>query len=146
MVIVAARTARQKRQQQQESAAYALPDGIEFILNAPLNTNFRCEGPGYFADVDNNCQIFHICDAQTNADGSTDLRQYTFACGNQTIFNQFSLTCATPDESVPCESAPQFYRLNERIGQPQVLLHQEEDLTEYARYVPARAPARTRRA
>ncbi|XP_074597548.1 uncharacterized protein LOC141852439 [Brevipalpus obovatus] len=125
-----------------DSAAYALPDGSEFLLSAPLNTNFRCENAGYFADIDNNCQIFHVCDAQTYPDGTQELRQYTFVCGNQTIFNQFSLTCASPEESVPCEQAPQFYRLNERIGQPQVLFHQEEDVAEFARYAPQRAPRR----
>ena len=134
-MVVAARTVRQKRQ-----VTYGLPDGIELILNSPLSTNFRCENAGYFADVDNNCQIFHICDAQTNPSGQTELRQYTFACGNQTIFNQFSLTCALPEDSVPCELAPQFYRLNERIGQPQTLLHQEEDLNDFLRSVPSRNP------
>ena len=62
-----------------DSAAYALPDGSEFLLSGPLSTNFRCENAGYFADIDNNCQIFHVCDAQTYPDGTSELRQYTLS-------------------------------------------------------------------
>lgn len=76
------------------------------------------------------------------ADGSgADLRQYSFMCGNQTIFNQFSMTCATREESLPCEYAPEFFELNKRVqeGRPDVLLHTEDDIIRLASYTEKRA-------
>ncbi|KAL3170044.1 hypothetical protein MRX96_015116 [Rhipicephalus microplus] len=37
--------------------SYSLPDGSEFIVGL-LKTSFRCRANGYFADVDNDCQVF----------------------------------------------------------------------------------------
>lgn len=54
--------------------------------------------------------------------------QYTFACGNKTLFNQFSLTCAHEAESLPCESSKEFFYLNERIGKEKELIHTDSDL------------------
>lgn len=54
--------------------------------------------------------------------------QYTFACGNKTQFNQFSLTCAHESESLPCESSKEFFYLNDRIGKEKALLHTDEDI------------------
>ncbi|XP_053207425.1 U-scoloptoxin(01)-Er1a-like [Panonychus citri] len=135
IVAVCARNVREKRQ----ANTLLLPDGIEFILNAPLVSKFRCEAAGYYADIDNNCQLFHICDASTNPRGVAEIRQYTFACGNQTIFNQLTLTCSTPEESIPCEIAPQFYAINSKLGLEKTPLHTEEDLTNAAQYIPSRA-------
>ncbi|XP_064467359.1 uncharacterized protein LOC135378296 [Ornithodoros turicata] len=101
---------RSKRQ------AYELPDGSHLLLYRPLSPTFRCPGDGYYADVDNNCQIFHVCHTVTRPDGSSQFQQYSFLCGNQTVFNQLSLTCAHPEDAVPCQSAPDFFYLNSYIG------------------------------
>ncbi|KAL1429617.1 hypothetical protein MTO96_015996 [Rhipicephalus appendiculatus] len=45
---------RMKRQ------TYSLPHGSELLLE-PLTTRFICRHDGYFADVDNNCRVYHIC-------------------------------------------------------------------------------------
>lgn len=149
-IVYAGSLVRNKRQ----SGNFLLPDGAEFILSKSIDNSFVCSDEGIYADTNNNCQIFHVCHItgklfkQTNKknyfqhhfkyfnqftenpDGSADLRQYSFLCGNQTIFNQFSLTCATPEESVPCEYAPEFYDLNKRVqeGRADVLLHNEADI------------------
>ena len=45
-----------------------------------------------------------------------------------TVFNQFSMTCTTAEESIPCESSKEFLYLNERIGKEKELLHTDADV------------------
>jgi len=122
---------RSKRQSQ----AWQLPDGAELLLSNPLRTGFQCTNDGYFADVENACQVFHVCHAQTDPEGRPIMNHWSFLCGNQTVFNQLTLTCAFEEEAVPCESSPQFFGLNERIGQPNVLFLEDNDIAQgYALY------------
>ncbi|XP_043190283.1 U-scoloptoxin(01)-Er1a-like isoform X1 [Amphibalanus amphitrite] len=93
--------------------AYELSDGADSIV-PNLVQSFSCDGRayGYYADVSNDCQLFHICVPVLGADGevlSTD--QYSFLCGNQTIFDQATLTCNYPVDSLPCEDAESMYSL-----------------------------------
>ncbi|XP_075528916.1 uncharacterized protein LOC142560562 [Dermacentor variabilis] len=115
-------------------AAYELPDGVEFVVGG-VQTTFQCERSGYFADVSNNCQLFHICN-EIYKDGSVEMQQYSFFCGNQTVFNQLSLTCAHPEESVPCQNAPDFFYINDNIGRIDTPIHTEDDLQRAAPLVP----------
>lgn len=109
-------------------AAYELPDGVEFLVGS-VKTSFTCPPKnGYYADVDNNCLIFHVCNVVPKDDGSADVQQYSFVCGNQTVFNQFSMTCAFPEDAVPCRNAPDFYYLNDKLGQEKVFLHDDSDV------------------
>ena len=120
-----------------QAASYLLPDGAELILSKPIDNSFVCSDEGIYADVNNNCEIFHICHITEHPDGSgADLRQYSFVCGNQTIFSQFSLTCATPQEALPCEYAPEFYDLNKRVqeGRADVHLHTDADVERFLSY------------
>ena len=61
-----------------------------------LVDEFTCEGKvyGYYADVANECQIFHICYPVTYADGVEEMLKWSFICPNGTIFDQvlFSIT------------------------------------------------------
>ena len=50
------------------------------------------------------------------------------ACGNQTVFNQFTLTCTSADEAIPCGSSPDFFYLNQRIGEEKAQIHGDDDL------------------
>jgi len=115
---------------------YELPDGLEYISN--INPSFQCSSPGYFADIDSNCQLFNVCINQEFPDGKVELAQYTFACGNQTVFNQFSMTCASPEEAIPCASSADFFYLNERIGQETAKLHEDADVEKAAALIPGR--------
>jgi hypothetical protein len=132
------------RNRRQSGANYLLPDGAELILSKSIDSSFVCSDEGIYADINNNCEIFHICHVTERPDGSgADLRQYSFLCGNQTIFSQYSMTCATREEALPCEYAPEFYDLNKRVqeGRPDVHLHTEADVERFAslRAKPARA-------
>lgn len=118
--------ARQKRE-----ATFLLPDSAELILSKPIDNTFVCSEEGYYADINNNCEIFHVCHITEHPDGSgADMRQYSFICGNQTVFDQFSMTCATPDAAVPCAYAPEFFYLNKRVqeGRADVHLHTDADV------------------
>ncbi|KAG8201519.1 hypothetical protein JTE90_011194 [Oedothorax gibbosus] len=110
--------------------AYNLPDGAD-ILVGPIKSTFNCFNDGYYADVDNNCQIFHVCHSVDREDGSRDTQQWSFLCGNQTLFNQLTLTCSDPEESIPCPDAPSFYNINDRInaGDPQLYFLTDEDIS-----------------
>ncbi|XP_077541685.1 uncharacterized protein LOC144153829 [Haemaphysalis longicornis] len=78
---------------------------------APANaeipeTEFRCSNqdyPGYFADVETDCQVYHNC----LADG----RNSSFLCVNGTIFNQRNFVCDWWYK-FDCRKAPSFYHLN----------------------------------
>nr|ABZ81537.1 chitin binding peritrophin-A domain-containing protein [Artemia franciscana] len=99
---------------------YILPDGTDSFLNGGLKTTFSCEGEnyGYYADVDNNCQIFHVCQPVVDAEGkSQETAQFSFVCGNLTIFSQETLTCTLAEDALPCSEAPSFYETsNEGFG------------------------------
>ncbi|XP_067119897.1 U-scoloptoxin(01)-Cw1a-like [Centruroides vittatus] len=109
--------------------AYKLPDGAELIVGN-IQTTFTCEGYryGYYADIDNNCKIFHVCQTITHADDTTETLQWSFFCGNQTVFNQLSLTCAFPEDAVPCSDAKDFYYVNDNIGDENALFLTDNDV------------------
>ncbi|XP_071552752.1 U-scoloptoxin(01)-Er1a-like [Panulirus ornatus] len=93
--------------------AYELPDGYLAILGQDPSRAFDCadRAYGYYADPSNGCRIFHVCEPVYDEDGLTVVRvdQYTFLCGNQTIFSQESLTCAHPEDAYPCDQAESLY-------------------------------------
>ncbi|KFM61706.1 hypothetical protein X975_00793, partial [Stegodyphus mimosarum] len=125
-MILAASYAAPKRAKRE---AYALPDGAD-ILVGPIKTTFSCFGDGYYADIDNNCQIFHVCHSIETEDGSRETQQWSFLCSNQTIFNQLTLSCSDPEDAVPCPQAVNFYSINERLNaeDPKLNFLTEEDI------------------
>ncbi|KAH8018323.1 hypothetical protein HPB51_002771 [Rhipicephalus microplus] len=87
-----------------------LPSGSSFVfVNA--STTFRCRTVGYFADTDTNCRLYHVCHRVPGSQ-STFFYRYSFQCHNKTVFNQATLTCTNPDESLPCEMSKDFYFLH----------------------------------
>ncbi|OQR74152.1 cuticular protein-like [Tropilaelaps mercedesae] len=111
---------------------YQLPDGAELLVGEVRST-FQCpEKYGYYADVDNDCRVFHVCNPVTLADGKADIQQYSFICGNQTMFDQLSLTCAFEEESVPCQDAPDFFQVNGNMGIQDVPFLSDNDVEKAA--------------
>ncbi|XP_076315570.1 uncharacterized protein LOC143228138 [Tachypleus tridentatus] len=110
-------------------AAFELPDGAQLIVDS-INTGFSCDGlgHGYYADVTNNCQIFHVCVPSVLDNGDQTIYQYSFFCGNQTVFNQLTLTCAFQEEAIPCANAPDFYFVNDNIGIEDALFLTDDDV------------------
>ncbi|CAG9808459.1 unnamed protein product [Chironomus riparius] len=72
-------------------------------------TSFTCSGrpPGYYADVETDCQVYHLCEQG---------RQYSYTCPNATLFQQRMLVC---DHwyMVNCSKSEENYRFNDLIGQ-----------------------------
>ncbi|XP_030758377.1 probable serine/threonine-protein kinase DDB_G0282963 isoform X2 [Sitophilus oryzae] len=64
-------------------------------------TSFSCRGikSGYYADLETECQVFHICE---------DGRKISFLCPNGTIFQQKELICEWWNK-VNCTNSPNLY-------------------------------------
>ncbi|CAH1991424.1 unnamed protein product [Acanthoscelides obtectus] len=89
--------------------ALSLEPGFLDFDNLP-DTNFSCVGKvigGYYADMDTNCQMFHVCTIG-QLDEPMDIR---FLCLNGTVFDQETRVCERIDE-VDCSKSEQFYSLN----------------------------------
>jgi hypothetical protein len=89
-----------------------LPGGSDEILEKPYKDSFSCEGQGYgyYADVDNNCQVFHICLPIEDNEGKViEYAKWSFVCGNGTVFDQQSLTCNHKDDAFPCAESPSLF-------------------------------------
>ena len=66
---------------------------------------------GYYADVEAECQVFHIC----GGDGNGGLTKYSFLCPNGTIFQQQYFVCDWWF-NVDCPMAESFYSLNDDVA------------------------------
>jgi len=97
-----------------------LPDNSTLIRSNIVDT-FRCTGRdyGYYADQDNDCQLFHVClnfQQIWPANFTAPLvYQFSFICPKYTIFSQDSMTCAWSQEAIPCSEAHHLYALNDRF-------------------------------
>merc|ERR1712106_640178 len=90
------------------------------ILAEVPETSFSCDGRidgGYYADVEAECQPFHVC----TADGDGGLSKYSFLCPNGTLFNQAYFVCEYCF-NVDCSEAESFYSLNEELGKSEEFL------------------------
>ncbi|XP_050686020.1 U-scoloptoxin(01)-Er1a-like [Eriocheir sinensis] len=95
--------------------AYRFSDGYLDILGAEPVQNFECLGRsyGYYADVATDCRVFHVCLPITDDAGEVaETAHFSFVCGNQTVFSQESLTCATPAEAIPCTDSESLYEIS----------------------------------
>ncbi|XP_028967345.1 uncharacterized protein LOC100904950 [Galendromus occidentalis] len=68
-------------------------------------TSFDCKGqaPGYYADTEARCQVFHVCEA--------DGKKNSFLCPVGTIFNQRYFVCDWW-ANVDCQSSSSYFGLN----------------------------------
>ncbi|XP_067125934.1 uncharacterized protein [Centruroides vittatus] len=83
-------------------------------------TKFNCREfkmPGFYADMDTGCQIFHTCDM--------DMRRHSFMCPNGTIFNQEFFTCDWW-YNVKCDDAKNFFELNAALFKDPPKIDNEE--------------------
>ncbi|CAL4106939.1 unnamed protein product, partial [Meganyctiphanes norvegica] len=102
-----------------------LPDNYTLIRPNVVDT-FRCSGSeftngyrnyGYYADTDNECQIFHVCLPMQQlypANFTSPITyQFSFICPEYTIFTQDALVCQWSNEAIPCEHAEDLYSVND---------------------------------
>lgn len=59
-------------------------------IRSDITDNFSCAGRsyGYYADVENDCQLFHVCLPVTYPDGQERQFRWSFICPEETTFNQ----------------------------------------------------------
>lgn len=90
-------------------------------IRAEITDTFSCEnrGYGYYADVENECQIFHVCLPVMYDDVERKERtfRWSFICPEETVFSQVVFTCVRM-EDMPneCQESEQFYKLNQNFG------------------------------
>jgi len=100
-----------------ETLAETIPGvaGDDYPIFAEVpETSFLCDGQtdgGYYADVESQCQAFHIC--ANNGQGG--LTKYSFLCPNGTIFNQNYFICDWWF-NVDCSLAEGFYGRNLEVA------------------------------
>lgn len=90
------------------SAIPGEPDIDYPILSEIPSTSFDCnqqEFPGYYADVEARCQVFHICALN---------KTFDFLCPNGTIFSQEHLVCVWWNQ-FDCNSAPGLFANNANL-------------------------------
>ncbi|CAH0553167.1 unnamed protein product [Brassicogethes aeneus] len=88
--------------------------GVDFpILSHIPRTNFNCRevDSGYYADLETDCQVFHICE---------DGKKISFLCPNGTIFQQSDLICEWWTK-VNCTNSPNLYDESAEKWQNQAL-------------------------
>ncbi|KAJ0172142.1 hypothetical protein K1T71_012115 [Dendrolimus kikuchii] len=82
---------------------------IDYPIHSYIpSTSFSCDSqayPGYYADVETRCQVFHVC---------ANNKTYDFLCPNGTIFSQEVFVCVWWDQ-FDCNSAPSLYGLNANL-------------------------------
>ncbi|XP_066986884.1 probable serine/threonine-protein kinase clkA [Macrobrachium rosenbergii] len=94
-----------------------LPSGATLLLGR-ISSSFSCADKpyGYYADQENSCRVFHICNPALFSDGKIETYQYSFMCGEGTVFDQDVLTCKAEYDATPCQEAANFYFRNEQFG------------------------------
>ncbi|XP_046681718.1 uncharacterized protein LOC124368520 [Homalodisca vitripennis] len=108
-----------------------LPSNATSIRES-IDTSFTCDARayGYYADPENDCQVFHVCLPVHFDDGGEQIFKWSFICPQETVFNQETFTCAREEDSVDCQDSPLFYSLNDRFGSANTLLPSYPDTTD----------------
>ncbi|KAK7078466.1 hypothetical protein SK128_012654 [Halocaridina rubra] len=94
-----------------------LPDNAT-LIRANIVDTFRCDGRnyGYYGDVDNDCQVFHVCVPLKQiypVNFTSDITyQFSFICPAHTVFTQDAKVCAWESEAIPCSESPALYWMN----------------------------------
>jgi hypothetical protein len=78
-----------ERQAPGPEEALGLPSNATSI-RSEITDSFSCDSRiyGYYADVDNECQLFHVCLPVQFADGKEKIFKWCFICPEETVFNQ----------------------------------------------------------
>nr|XP_015913093.1 U-scoloptoxin(01)-Cw1a-like [Parasteatoda tepidariorum] len=77
-------------------------------------TRFTCKNKlngGYYADIEADCQMYHVCSADKNG----TMKDTKFLCGNGTVFDQRHLVCQDYRRVQKCRESRKFYRTQATI-------------------------------
>ena len=89
------------------------------VVREKLDTSFNCNGRvyGYYADVKNECKIYHVC-APKLTNGVQSYQHYSFICADGLVFDQQRVTCVPQEDvSLECSHAESYYanRLHHQV-------------------------------
>ncbi|KAL1140563.1 hypothetical protein AAG570_000493 [Ranatra chinensis] len=114
-------------------ARLLLPSNATSIRDT-IDTSFSCNSRpyGYYADLENECQIFHICFPvgllRDDSSTSTQMFMWSFICPPETVFNQEKFTCMRTEDSIPCRESASFYSLNRNFGRSDFIALSDEPI------------------
>lgn len=125
-------TTQSETQQSESSTAQQMEEitTMNPLMNLTLPSNatsirenitdgFSCEGKmyGYYADIENDCQIFHVCLPVVYSDGMEKNFRWSFICPEETVFSQEYFTCVREEDlNFDCSESEYFYDLNQNFG------------------------------
>lgn len=95
-----------------EADFLGLPYGSTAILGDDIDTSFDCKGRsyGYYADVKNQCKVYHVCSPKLDEFGVRFYEHYSFVCAEGLIFDQQKLTCVPSAQAYgECAVAEKLY-------------------------------------
>merc|ERR1712002_115229 len=97
-----------------------LPSGSSNLLGG-ISTSFSCAGRpyGYYADQDNSCRVYHVCNPTLYDNVPGENYQHSFLCGEGTVFDQKQLTCVVASSAIPCSESSNHYSRNAEFGLPE---------------------------
>ncbi|GAB0099873.1 hypothetical protein DMENIID0001_157640 [Sergentomyia squamirostris] len=119
-----------QRQNAQPMTAFMLPSNATSI-RADISEGFSCENRayGYYADVANECQIFHVCLPVMFEKRNARTYHWSFICPEDTLFSQDSFTCMrSEDMAIRCDESEKFYDLNNNFGG---MMPEDEDMGQF---------------
>lgn len=95
-----------------EADFLGLPVGSTKILGDKIDTSFDCSGRayGYYADVKNQCKVYHVCSPKTDEFGVRFYEHFSFVCAEGLIFDQRKITCVPSREaSHQCSDSERYF-------------------------------------
>lgn len=95
-----------------EADFLGLPVGSTKILGDKIDTSFDCSGRayGYYADVKNQCKVYHVCSPKTDEFGVRFYEHFSFVCAEGLIFDQRKITCVPGREaSHQCSDSEKYF-------------------------------------
>jgi len=95
-----------------EADFLGLPIGSTKILGDKIDTSFDCTGKtyGYYADVKNECKVYHVCSPKVDEFGVKFYEHFSFICAEGLVFDQQKLTCVPSREAISCHESEKFFK------------------------------------
>jgi len=93
----------------EEDHSFELPSEW-YNIRSNIDTSFSCVGRayGYYADVANDCQVYHVCQPRLE-DERTVYTHNPFICPLGTVFDQVVLTCVHATADFNCADSINHY-------------------------------------
>lgn len=96
----------------------------ETIGQPKIDTKFSCANRqfGYYADIGNDCKIYHICNPSIVNETEHVVIQYSFFCPVNQVFDQQAHACALTS-TTPCHLSEQYYNIRIFTGSAHIPLN-----------------------